>query len=582
MALTVCAVALACAGDDDSTPDIQAFTSPTSTPASAPTPSVDNLAQTVVSDPFRGGEFTQLWTEPVTLDPALVGDTSSTGIVIEIYSGLVTLDENWNAAPDIAERWTKSSDGLTYTFFLNENVRFHDGKPVTANDFKYSLERALDPATQSLKAGIYLGDIIGARDRLSGVANETRGIRVLDDYTLQITIDQPKPYFLSKLIHPTAFVVDKETIESELDSVSRANGTGPFKLVKWEEGELIRLERNDLFYNDPPHLDAVNFILDGGVGMIMYENEEIDVTSVGLADIERILDASEGLGKELVINPNAFGIQYFGMDINTPPFNDINVRLALNHVIDKDRIAEQLLYGMVSPAYSVLPPGFPGYNPALRGLRFDAEKAMRLMAESTYGMGDPDILELLERADQETDLVERLSLLNEASEKAADNLPPIRLVVPGGTGGVGLGTEMILEMWRRNLGVEVEVADLGSDESSPATQSGTTRLFLTAWVAGYPDPHGFLDLLFHSQGQANVISYSNMKVDQILEQARTEQDPSVRISLYQQAEDILVKDAPWVPTWFSGNRYMLIKPYVKGYVSAPIPISKLKDVYISR
>ena len=582
LALATAAIALACTGGDSSTPDIQPFPTPTSTTASTATPDIDNWVQTAISDPLRGGELTQLWIEPLTLDPILAGNTASTGIIIELFSGLVTIDKDLNVVSDIAERWTKSDDDLTYTFYLSENVRFHDGKSVTAHDFNYSLERALDPIAQSPTAGIYLGDIVGAQDRLSGIASEVQGIQVLDNYTLQITVDQPKPYFLAKLTHPTAFVVDKETIESGLDSISRANGTGPFKLAKWEEGELIRLERNDLFYNGPPHLDAVNFVLSGGVEMIMYENEEIDVTSVGLADIERVLDTSERLSKELVISPNTFGIQYFGMDINTPPFNDINVRLALNYVIDKERIAEQLLSGMVSPAYGILPPGFPGYNPGFRGLRFDAERAMRLMAESSYGMGDPEIIDLLEKADQETDLVERLSLLNRASEKAAGNLPPIQLFVPGGVGGVGLGTEMIIEMWRRNLGVDVQIPELDSDEDSPAAQPEAARLLLMAWFAYYPDPHGFLDVLFHSQGPANIINYSNMKVDQILEQARTEQDPVVRITLYRQVEDILVNDAPWVPTWFSGNRYALIKPYVKGYTLTPIPTAKLKDVYISK
>ena len=595
IALTISLLVMACGSEATPTPAFEPLLTPTPTSTSAltptptptpiPSPSPTSITeaspQAPIEDPLGGGEFTRLWSDPPTLDPALTGDTTSSGLVVEIFSGLVTIDKDLNIVEDIAERYEISSDGRTYTFYLKRDVEFHDGKQVTAHDFKYSLERALDPATDSHVAGLYLDDIVGAQSKMDGLTSDIVGIRVGDnDYILEITIDEPKSYFLAKLTHPAAFVVDRENVESGLNWTSHPNGTGPFKLAKWEEGEIIRLERNELFYNGPPHLDAVNIILSGGVGMIMYENGEIDLTGVGLADMERVLDPTEQLSKEAHKNPPSFSVQYIGLNIKMPPFDDIKVRQALNYATEKDAISEVLLSGLVKPAYGILPPGFPGYNQNLEGLRFDSEKAMRLMAESSYGQGDPEITMLLMQADQEEDLNSRLELLNQAALRASANLPPIVLSIPGRGQGVGAVMDVILEGWRILLGVEAEIQESLIDTYLKELDERKFQVFELGWVADYPDPHNFLDILFHSKSLNNHTNYSNKEVDRLLEQARTEQNVETRISLYQQVEQIIVNEAPWIPTWFSGESYVLIKPRVKGFVLSPIMIPLLKDVYV--
>ncbi|MEE9198586.1 MAG: peptide ABC transporter substrate-binding protein [Dehalococcoidia bacterium] len=581
-------IAAACGGDGAPSPTVQPTATPgfqpiaTPTPIASPisTPTIQASPQAAIKDPLRGGEFTQLWSDPPTLDPALAGDTTSSGLIVEMFNGLVTIDTDLNIVPDIAERYEITGGDLIYTFHLRRDVRFHDGKPVTAQDFKYSLERALDPATGPIEAGAYLDDIVGAQAKLDGLTDDVVGIEVLGDYVLRITIDEPKPYFLAKLTHPAAFVVDRENVESGPDWTSHPNGTGAFKLAKWEEGEIIRLERNDLFYNGPPHLDAVNFILSGGVGMIMYENGEIDLTGVGLADIERVLDPTGPLNRESHISPPDFSVSYIGLNTKVPPFDDVNVRQALNYAIDKELIAQELLSNLVMPAYGILPPGFPGYNQELEGLRFDLEKAMRLIAESSYGQGDPEITMLLMQADQEADEELRLQLLNQAALRAAANLPPIVLSVAGTGGGLGLDMEVIREMWRRTLGVEFDVQQSRFETYLKDLDERKFQMFMLGWVADYPDPHSFLDILFYSGSLNNSTNYRNMEVDRLLEQARTERDVASRMSYYQQAEQIIVNEAPWIPTWFSGEAYVLIKPRVKGYVLTPLVIPILKDVYI--
>jgi len=206
-----------------------------------------------------GGEgVLRLWdVGPITLDPAISADTSSHTYVMQIFSGLVRLDHELNIVPDIAESWEKSPDGKTYTFYLRQGVKFHSGREVEAADFKYSWERACDPDTGSGTAAMYLGDIIGAKDMLAGRTEEISGVEVLDTYTLRVTIDAPKAYFLSKLAYPTAFVVDRDNVESGVNWWREPDGTGPFKLKEWQAGQWLILERSQIYYGEPAKLEQV-------------------------------------------------------------------------------------------------------------------------------------------------------------------------------------------------------------------------------------------------------------------------------------------------------------------------------------
>lgn len=321
---------------------------------------------------------------PSTLDPAVARGDDSLPYIVEIFSGLVCFGPDLKLMPDIAERWDRSSDGTTYTFYLRQGVKFHNGKEVTANDFKYSIERACDPATGSQTAETYLGDIVGVKEKLSGRAGEINGIKVINNYTLQITIDAPKEYFLSKLAYPTAFVLDKSNVESDKEWWKKPNGTGPFKLKEWQENKLITLERNGLYYLEPAKVSRVIYRLLGGVPMMMYENNEIDVADVSLSDIERVLDPSNPLNKELSITPG-FSLSYIGFNSAKPPFDDAKVRQAFSYAVDKDKIIELVLKGVVGKAEGILPPSMPGYNEHIQGLDFNPERAKQLIAESEYG-----------------------------------------------------------------------------------------------------------------------------------------------------------------------------------------------------
>ncbi len=563
MALSLVFIAaVACSGDDGSATEAPA--PPTSTPPvaratqAAIAPDLqekeDVPAAATDAGPIRGGVFNTLWSDPPTMDPHLVTDGTSYGIVIEVFSGLVRLgaDTTNPFEPDLAESWSVLEGGTVYEFRLRNDLKFSNGDPVTAQDFKWSFERAAHPDTASTVAEEFLGDIVGIQDIVDGNASSASGIEVVDERTLRLTIDAPKAYFIAKLTYPTAFVLNKNNVESlgrnwTDDPVS----TGPFTLKEYRIGQRIRLARNENFWDRTAYLDEVVFNLAGGVSMAMYENDEIDITSVGLADLERVQDPTEEINKDLVEVPPNFAVSYVGFNINEAPFDDANFRQALNHSVDKQLIADQVFSNLVKPAYGVIPPGFPGYSAEIKGLEFDADLARDLLAQSAY-------------ADPET-------------------RPRIVLTVPGTGGSPGLTTEVIADMWRQNLGIEIEIQQVEWATYIQDLHRGRLQAWSgLSWQADYPDPQTFIDVLFRSTSAINYGGYANDQVDQFVVDAQTEQDATKRTQYYNDAEQIVINDAAWLPLWWGVDSKALVKPWVKDYQFSSLTIAKFKDVWIDK
>lgn len=488
-------------------------------------------------------ELSLAGSRPSSLDPAHCMDATSASYIVEVFSGLVTLNDELEVMPDIAASWEISPDGTIYTFHLRDKVSFHDGKEVTADDIKYSIERAADPETHSQVAEAYLGDIVGFKEKLNAEADEVSGVHALDDRTLEITIDAPKAYFLAKLVHPTSFVVDRDNVASGEDWWKHPNGTGPFRLAEWEAGERIVLERNEHFYRGVANLKRITFLLQGS-SMMMYENDEIDITGVGTYNIDRVLDPKNPLNDELVI-ASELSVYYIGFNTEMPPFDDAAVRQAFCYAVDKDKLIEFFAKGIVSPAYGILPPGMPGYNEGLEGLSYNLTTAQQLIADSDY----------------------------------ADSLPPIVLSVPSSAGGVSAIDSAIAWMWQEDLGVNVTIQAVDWDTAIEDLNARELQAFAIGWIADYPDPENFLDLLFHSRSVENHTAYSNPEVDELLETARVESDSDIRMEMYQAIEQTIVDDAPWLPLYF-GQSYYLVKPEVKGFSASPMVIPMLKDIWI--
>jgi oligopeptide transport system substrate-binding protein len=480
---------------------------------------------------LAGGESTN----PRDYDPATEHDSGDK----RIYSGLVSLDANLHLVADLAGSWDISTDGTVYTFHLRPNARFQDGRAVVAQDVIYSWERAAAPATNSDTVLTYLGDIVGVADMHSGKAQHISGLKALDDHTLQVTIDAAKPYFLFKLTMPVAFVLDQKNVASGPNWYRTPNGTGPYKLSRWDSFKLMVYDANPYYYLGAPTIPQIVVELNTGVGIDMYESGEIDMTGVSSSDVARVLDPADPLHADLVSGVSMC-TNYVTFDVSKPPFDDVKVRQAFSMVFDRQKFIDVVDNGVGIPADGLYPPSLPGFNPNLKGLPYDPKQAQQLLAQSKYG--------------------------------GPQGLPPIVFTSEGIGNTAGPDVAAMAQMWEQNLGVKITIENLEPDKFYDLLNSGQHgQIFLGGWCADYPDPENFADVLFHTGAQQNLGNYSNPALDAILDQARGEPDVTKRIQLYQQAEQIIVQDAPAL--FISHDvTYMLVKPYVKGYVLTPIDI----------
>jgi oligopeptide transport system substrate-binding protein len=299
---------------------------------------------------LEGGESTN----PREYDPATTHGSGDK----RIFSGLVSFDPQLNLTPDLAETWAVDPDGMVYTFYLRENAKFHNGRAVTAQDVIYSWERAASPEIASDTVLTYLGDIVGVREMAAGQADHISGLTAPDEHTLQVTIDAPKPYFVYKLTYPTTFIVDRENVESEDEWFRQPNGTGPYRLREWKSFEHIIYEANPDFYLGAPSIPYIVVRLYSGVGIRLYESNEIDITGIGRYDADRFLEPTEPLHNELLTGVDLC-TSYITFDATQPPFDDVNVRKAFSLAFDRQKYIDVVLNGHALPAHGLYAPALP-------------------------------------------------------------------------------------------------------------------------------------------------------------------------------------------------------------------------------
>jgi ABC-type oligopeptide transport system substrate-binding subunit len=485
--------------------------------------------------------------QPPTLDPAMVQDSTSAEYVVHLYSGLMALNEEREIVPDLASEWELAPDGTTYTFHLVENAQFADDSPISAEDLVYSMERACSPQLGSPVAEPYLGDIVGAKAFIAGEADQIAGLKVIDAHTLEIEIDAPKAYFLAKLTYPASFVVDEEQITKEGESwLESPNGSGPFTLERHDKEQIVLL-RNENYYGKRPALRRVEYMMSGGAPITMYENDQLDIVAVPPSEIERVSDPYNPLHDELV-QSSELSLQYLGLNVTKPPFDDVNVRQAFAQAIDKQKLTELVLQGTGIPAKGILPPDMPGHSPSVTGLPYDPQAAREKLARSRYG--------------------------------TEEEMPQIILTISGTSGHMPNTTRAIRHMISETLELEIMVQQVGWTHFLDDLSVRRYQIFSAGWIADYPDPQNFMDILFHSKSSQNHTGYQNQRVDTLLEKARIGEDATARWELYAEAEDIIVREAPIVPL-YHGVNYTLVKPYVKGFTAGAGLRPWLKDIYFN-
>ena len=276
--------------------------------------------------------------DPVTMDPHIAGDGSSATYIVEIFGGLVTITPDMEIVLDLAQSLEVSDDGLVYTFTLRDDIYFHSGRKVTANDVKWSLERAASPQLNSNTSLSYLRDIVGFIERRYGQADEISGVEVIDDKTISIEIDFPKSYFLAKLTYPTAFVIDKDQVELNPRNWTRKpNGTGPYKLSEWKLGERIILEANTRYHLGVGNVQVVDYQLSGGSILTRFENGAVDSAGISQNDIDRVRDPSEPLNK-----------LYRQSNISTYMYGNNMVNKSVTDLMQEHRFVRQVEHNEIS------------------------------------------------------------------------------------------------------------------------------------------------------------------------------------------------------------------------------------------
>jgi oligopeptide transport system substrate-binding protein len=490
----------------------------------------------------RGVYRRPLGHDPQTLDPARVNDIYSRSVAQQIFDGLVRFDQTLSVVPALAQFWTASRDGLTWTFTLHKGVKFHHGREVTAEDVVYSFTRILDPRIKSGAADLFTG-IRGAQDFRDGRASSVAGLVVLDRHTIQVVLDEAQGAFVSVLAVGHAKIVPKDVVEREGAAFGlQPVGTGPFKFVRWERGKQIVLAANPDYFDGPPRLAAVVYrIYPGELWESVYDEFKqgnLEDAPLPTRDYRQVvLDKTHVYVRRPMIS-----VRFYGFNVRIKPLDDRRVRQALFHAINREGVIEGAFHGRFTPARGILPPGTHGFNPRLRGYHYDPDRARELLAEAGFPGGR--------------------------------GLRPIAL-----WSSVKLqALTQEFDMVKRDLeavGLRVEIHyQLDWPQFSKMLEEQKLPVFLYAWYADVPDPDNFLYKLFHSRSPRNFFGYANPVVDDLLTRARAEQEALRRVELYRSAEELIMDDAPLVP-FYHHTYERLFQPYVRS-----IEVNGLGDPYI--
>ncbi len=475
-----------------------------------------------------------------TLDPAIGYDWQNWSIIKSLFDGLMDYEPGTTTlVPHLAESYTISSDGRTYTFKIRRGVKFTNGREVTAADFKYSLERTLHPKTQSPGAGFF-GGIRGAKAFQDGKTKEVTGITAVDPQTLRITLDEANAAFLHTMAINFSHVVPREEVEKAgADFGHKPVGSGAFRLKEWVLGQRLVLERNpDYFLKDRPR--AAEIVIQVGVepsvALLRFQRGEVDILGDGIPPARFVQVMADANLKGLVVTGEQLQTGYVTINTQVKPFTDVRVRRALNMAIDKTKIV-RIINNRASPASQVLPPRMPGYDRAYKGYAYDPAAARRLLAEAGYRNGFSTVL----------------------YANNTDPNPRIAQAIQADLRKIGVRADL------KTLAQSTVIEAGGTRGRAPLIWSGGM-----AWIADYPDPNNFywpiLSCAARGPGSWNWAWYCNQKAEQMAKAAdamvRADQ-AAARAERFQAMYRLVMADAPWIPI-FNERRFTMRSARLSG------------------
>jgi oligopeptide transport system substrate-binding protein len=522
----------------------------------------------------------------LVLDPANTEDLYSASVVDAIYGGLVTTDQNLNVVPDMAT-WEVSPDGRQYTFHLKQNLRFSDGTPITAQDFAYSIDRALDPNTCVPISGqgcggpasVYLSEIKGAAQRLDGTLKSVinTGVLVPDAQTLVIKLNQPVAYFLEALTYPTSFPVEKSLIDKygtdykdHTDWTTHLNeggDSGPFMIKAYEKDQLV-LVPNPYWYGKKITLKEIvrPYVADPVDAYNGYRQGKYDYSDVPSQEYQAARDQAD-FHEVGLLQTN-----YIGINQDAPPFDNLAVRQAFALALNKQLIADRVLNGAAYPTNHIVPQGMPGFYDGLTAPGIDSRTVT----------GDIDEAQKLISSYFSSCSCKTLSVKLTYSTESTDEVRT---------------AQALMSMWNTVLSGSWGTVQVTQDETTttfndlvinrlPETvgnHTGAMQIWLLGWIADYPDPQDWLSLLFGRGSPYNASNYHDGTQDgqkftawQLMSQADVEQDPTKRMSMYNQIEQQLVNDVAWIP-YTQPKGIWRIKTYIQGFTPSALDLLSDQD-----
>ncbi|MBX4859893.1 ABC transporter substrate-binding protein [Rhizobium bangladeshense] len=475
--------------------------------------------------PKQGGDIVVTYKDDITtLDPAIGYDWVNWSMIKSLYSRLMDYAPGTpNPVPSLAESFTVSPDGLTYTFKLHKGVKFSNGREVVASDVKYSIERAVDPKTQGPGAGFF-GAIKGFEDETGGKTTTLSGIETPDDSTVIFNLSRPDATFLHVLAINFASVVPKEAVEAAAgDFGKKPVGSGTFILKDWTIGQQLVFERNkDYFVKGVPYIDS--FKVEVGqeplVALLRLQKGEVDIAGDGIPPAKFLEIKNSADGAQMIVDGEQLHTGYITLNTKVKPFDNVKVRQALNMAINKDRIT-RILNGRATPANQPLPPLMPGYDKSFTGYAYDVAKAKALLAEAGYPDGFETVL----------------------YSTNTDPQPRIAQAIQQDLAAVGVKAEV------RALAQANVIAAGGTEGEAPMIWSGGM-----AWIADFPDPSNFYGPILGCAGAVpggwNWSWYCNADLDKRAVAADSMSDPAKsaeRAAAWGKIFTDIMTDAPWIP-----------------------------------
>jgi len=491
------------------------------------------MTPALAQEPTHGGNMIVTYKDDVaTLDPAIGYDWQNWSMIKSVFDGLMDYEPGTTTLrPGLAESYEISEDGLTYTFHLRPGVKFHNGREMTAEDVVWSINRVVNPATQSPGQGFF-AMIEGFDAAAAGEAEGLSGISAPDAATVVFRLSRPDATFLHVMALNFSYVVPKEEVEAAgADFGKKPVGTGAFRLTEWTLGQRLVFEKNpDYWISGVPYLDS--FTVEVGqepvVALLRAQNGEVDVPGDGIPPAKFVEVMSDPAQAALVVEGGQLHTGYVTMNVTAAPFDKVEVRRAVNMAINKDRIV-QVINGRAVPATQPLPPSMPGYTADYAGYPYDVEGAKALLAEAGYADGF------------ETDLY----VMN------TDPNPRIAQAIQQDLKAIGITANI------RSL-AQANVIEAGGAGTAPMIWSGGM-----AWIADFPDPSNFYGPILGCGGAVeggwNWAKYCNADLDALAAQADSIVDPAKadeRLKLWSDVYMGVMEDAPWAPV-FNEQRFTL-------------------------